>query len=83
VVTIILKPSSPHYKRWCYLFLLTLCRYALDDHILSDVADLSIYWARLDNIMVAWILITLSPDLHEIIRELMKTACQAWLAPEA
>jgi hypothetical protein len=32
--------------------LLTLRLYALDDHVLSDVTDPSIYWARLDNIMV-------------------------------
>jgi hypothetical protein len=29
--------------------LLTLRRYALDGHVLSNVADLSVYWARLDN----------------------------------
>jgi hypothetical protein len=28
-----------------------LYRYALDDYVLFDVADLSIYWARLDSIM--------------------------------
>jgi hypothetical protein len=39
VVKIILEPLSPHYKRWCDLVLLTLHRYALDDHVLSDVAD--------------------------------------------
>jgi hypothetical protein len=46
VVTIILEPSLPDYKRWCDLVLLTLRRYALDDHVLSDVADPSIYWAN-------------------------------------
>jgi hypothetical protein len=56
--------------------------YALDDHVLSDVADPSIYWARLDSIVVIWILGTLSPKLHEIIREPTETACQAWLAIE-
>jgi hypothetical protein len=52
VVTIILEPSSPDYKRWRDLMLLTLCRYALDDHVLSGVANPSVYWARLDNIVV-------------------------------
>jgi hypothetical protein len=32
---------------------------------------------------VAWILGTLSPELHEIVREPTETACQAWLAIEA
>jgi hypothetical protein len=43
VVMIVLEPSSPHYKRWRDLILLMLRRYALDDHVLSDVADTSIY----------------------------------------
>jgi hypothetical protein len=83
VVMIILKPSLPQYKRWHDLVLLTLHHYTLDDHILSDFTDLSIYWVRLDNIMVTWILDTLSPELHEIIRELTETARKAWLAMEA
>jgi hypothetical protein len=52
VVTVVLEPSSPDYKRWRDLMLLTLRRYALDDHVLSDVADPSVYWARLDSIVV-------------------------------
>jgi hypothetical protein len=74
VVTIILKPSSPDYKRWRNLVLLTLHRYALDDHVLSDIADPFVHWARLDSIMVTWILGTLSPEPHEIVRELTETA---------
>jgi hypothetical protein len=61
---------------------LTLRRYALDDHVISDIADPFIYWARLDNIMVTRILDTLSPELHEIIWEPTETACQAWRAIE-
>jgi hypothetical protein len=83
VVTIVLEPSSPDYKRWRDLMLHTLRRYALDDHILSDVADPSIYWAKLDNTVVTWIFGTLSPELHEIIQELLETAHQAWLMIEA
>jgi hypothetical protein len=83
VVTIVLEPSSPDYKRWRDLMFLTLHRYALDDHVLCDVADPSVYWARLDNIVVTWILGTLCPELHEIVREPTETARQAWLAIEA
>jgi hypothetical protein len=54
--------------------LLTLRRYALDDHVLSDIAGPSVYWARLDSTVVTWILGTLSPELHEIVREPMETA---------
>jgi hypothetical protein len=83
VVTIILEPSSPNYKRWRDLVLLTFCRYALDDHVLSDIADPFICWARLDSIVVTWIIGTLSPELHEIVREPTETARRAWLAIEA
>jgi hypothetical protein len=55
----------------------------LDDHILSDVTNPSIYWAQLDNIVVTWILGTLCPELHEIIQEATETARQAWLTLEA
>jgi hypothetical protein len=71
------------YKRWCDLVLLTLRRYALDDHVLSDVTDPSVYWARLDNIVVTWILDTLSPELYEIVQEPTETARQSWLMIEA
>jgi hypothetical protein len=80
---IVLKPSSHNYKRWHDLMLLMLHRYALDDHILFDIVDPSIYYVRLDNIVVIWILGTLSPDLHKIVRELMKMAHHAWLGIEA
>jgi hypothetical protein len=53
--------------------LLTLHRYALDDHILSNIVNPFVYWIRLDNIMVTWILDTLSPELHEIIWETTET----------
>jgi hypothetical protein len=59
--------------------LLTLHRYTLDDDILSNVTDSSIYWARLDSIVMTWILGTLSSELHEIIQEPSETARQVWL----
>jgi hypothetical protein len=80
---IILEPSSPDYKRWHDFVLLTLHRYALDDHVLSDVVDPSVYSARQDSIMVTWILGTLSRELHEIIQEPTETTHQARLTIEA
>jgi hypothetical protein len=79
----VLEPSSPHYNQWHDLVLLTLCRYAINDHILSDVAHSSVYWARLDNIVVTWILGTLSSKLHEIVREPSEIGRQAWLTIKA
>jgi hypothetical protein len=80
---IVLEPSSLHYKRWRNLMLLTLHLYALDNHVLSNVIDPSTYWARLENILMTWILSTLSLKLHEIVREPTEIAHQAWLALEA
>jgi hypothetical protein len=60
-----------------------LRRHTLDDHVLSDIVNPSIYWDRLDNIVVTWILNTLSTKHHEIIQEPMETECQAWCASEA
>jgi hypothetical protein len=48
-----------------------------------DIFDPSTYWARLDNIVVTWIIGTLSLKLHEIIREPMEIARQAWVTLEA
>jgi hypothetical protein len=83
VVTIVLEPSSPDYKRWRDLMLITLRRYTLNDHVLSDITDPSVYCVRLDNIVVTWILGILSPELHEIVREPTETAHQVWLTIEA
>jgi hypothetical protein len=57
------------------LVLLTPRRYAIDGHVLSNITDSSVYWTRLDNIVVIWILGTLSPELHEIVRKLTEIAC--------
>jgi hypothetical protein len=67
MVTIVVELSSPHNKKRRDLVLLMLHQYALDDNILSDVADPSTYWAR----------------LCEIIWELTETARQAWLTLKA
>jgi hypothetical protein len=55
----------------------------LDDYVLSNIIDPSTYWARLDIIVVTWILDTLSPELHKNVREPIEIACQAWLTLEA
>jgi hypothetical protein len=60
--------------------LLMLHCYAHDDHVLSDIVNMSTYWARMDNIMLTWILGTLSIELHETVHEPSKTTCQVWLA---
>jgi hypothetical protein len=53
LIPIVLEPESPSYARWRDLVLLTLRRYALDDHVLIDasVAVQTPSWLRLDSIV--------------------------------
>jgi hypothetical protein len=63
--------------------LLTLRRYALDDHFLSDPTDVAptAAWVRLDSIVLTWIVGTISVDLHSLLRNLPH-ARAVWLAIE-
>jgi len=62
---------------------LTLRRYALDDHVLIDasVAAQTPLWLRLDSVVLSWILLTISLDLHDLVRNSLD-ARRAWLALE-
>jgi hypothetical protein len=62
---------------------LTLRRYALDDHVLVDasVAVQTPSWLRLDSIVLSWILGMISLDLHDLVRT-SPDARRAWLALE-
>jgi hypothetical protein len=82
-VPVVLEQESPSYARWRDLVLLTLRRYALDDHVLVDasVAVQTSAWLRLDSIVLSWILGTISLDLHDLVRT-SPDARRAWLALE-
>jgi hypothetical protein len=83
MVPVVLEPESPSYARWRDLHLLTLRRYALDDHVLCDPNGVAptAAWVRLDSIVLAWIVGTISVDLHSLLRNLPH-ARAAWLAIE-
>jgi hypothetical protein len=55
------------------MVLLALRRYALDDHILTDKIDNTTYWYHYDEIVLTWMLGTLSVELQEIVCEPFKT----------
>ena len=63
MVPVVLEPESPSYARWRDLLLLTLRRYALDDHVLCDPTGVAptAAWVRLDSIVLTWIVGTISP----------------------
>ena len=83
LVSVVLEPKSPSYARWHDMVLLMLRRYALDDHVLTDptTAVKTASWLRLDSIVLSWILETVSPDLHDLVRTSPNTR-RAWLALE-
>ena len=83
LVPVVLEPESPSYARWRDLVLLTLRRYALDDHVLLDTAGAvpTPSWLRLDSVVLSWILGTISLDLHDLVRN-TPSARGAWLALE-
>ena len=79
----ILDPLSSHYNHWHDLVLLTLERYALADHVLSDAALPAVpSWRPMDTIVLSWVLGTLSPELMESIRTRQGTARRAWITVE-
>jgi hypothetical protein len=54
MVPVVLESESPSYTRWRDLLLLTLRRYALDDHVLCDPTGVAptAAWVRLDSIVL-------------------------------
>jgi hypothetical protein len=54
LVTTTLDPSSTGYARWRDQVLLTLKRYALEDHVLCDNApSTDLAWERMDSIVIS------------------------------
>jgi uncharacterized membrane protein YgcG len=83
MVHVVLEPESSSYARWRDLLLLTLRRYALDDHVLCDPAGVAptAAWVCLDSIVLSWIVGTISVDLHSLLQNLPH-ARAVWLAIE-
>jgi hypothetical protein len=64
LVSVILDGSSAHYARWRENVLLTLRRYALSDHVLSDDSFVDVpAWDRMDMLVKSWLFGTISPEL--------------------
>jgi hypothetical protein len=83
LVSVILDGSSAHYARWHENVLLTLRRYALPDHVLSDDSFVDVpAWDMMDMLIKSWLFGTISPELQDITRQHGLTACAVWLALE-
>jgi hypothetical protein len=84
LVSVLLDPASSSYSRWRDQVLLTLSRYALDDHVLVDspIEARDVAWLRLDSVAMSWIFGTISLDFQDLFRTHGGTARQAWVALE-
>jgi len=70
LIPIVLDLQSSNYSKWRGYILLTLGRFALKDHVLSDdsrFADPT--WSRMDCVVVSWLFNTISSDLLDVIHE--------------
>jgi hypothetical protein len=78
----IVLDSSFTYASWRDLMMMVLERYALLDHVDSDVApSTDPGWCRMDSVVLNWISNSITPEL-QVVRECGATARHLWLAIE-
>jgi hypothetical protein len=68
LVNIVLD-SSTNYASWCDLKEQALQRYALIKHVTNDAPSNDPGWIRMDNVVLNWIINSISADLHQVVRE--------------
>jgi hypothetical protein len=66
LVPLVLDRASENYNRWCTMFVTVLGKYALTDHVFSDVvnADRSA-WVQMNCTVLTWIYCTIHADLQQ------------------
>jgi hypothetical protein len=83
LVNIVLDSTSNTYASWRDLMMMVLERYALLDHVNSNVASSTDPgWRRMDIVVLNWISNSITPELHQVVREHGVTARHLWLAIE-
>jgi hypothetical protein len=83
LVNIVLDSSSTTYVSWRDLMMMVLERYALLDHVDSDVASSTDPgWRRMDNVVLNCISNSITPELHQVVQERGATVRHLWLAIE-
>jgi len=84
LVPLLLDVTSTFYPRWRESFLLTVGKYSLNRHVLSDTGvPTSADWVRMDCVVRTWLLGTISDDLADTVSEHNTTARRMWLAIES
>jgi hypothetical protein len=82
LVNIVLD-SSTNYASWHDLMEQALQRYTLIKHITDDAPSNDLGWIRMDNVVLNWIINSISADLHQVVRERDCTTHYLWLAIES
>ena len=74
-----LDHAANNYNRWRAMFLTILGKYALTDHVLSDVdnADRPA-WVQMDCAVLTWIYCTIHADLQQSTMNRKPNARGAW-----
>jgi hypothetical protein len=75
LVNIVLDSTSTTYASWRDLMMMVLERYALLDHVNSDVTlSTDPGWRWMDSVVLNWISNSITPELHQVVRERGATA---------
>ncbi|XP_066323302.1 separase-like [Miscanthus floridulus] len=84
LIPIVLDLQASNYSKWRGYVLLILGRFALKEHVLSNVPrPYDPAWSRMDCVVLSWIFNTISADLLDVIHEHnAPTAREAWLGLE-
>jgi hypothetical protein len=83
LVNIVLDSSSTTYASWRDPMMMVLERYALLDHVDSNVApSTDPGWRQMDNVVLNWISNSITPELHQVVRERGATVRHLWLTIE-
>jgi hypothetical protein len=69
LVNIIINSSSTNFAYWHDLMEQSLQRYALIKHITDDTPSNDSGWIWMDNVILNWIINSISVDLHHVVRE--------------
>ncbi|XP_062198772.1 uncharacterized protein LOC133901412 [Phragmites australis] len=80
-IPIVLDLSSTNYTKWKALFLNTLGKYELTDHVLVEIDDDTAadpYWARMDCTVKSWIFSSITSKLMEIVHTGTPSAREMW-----
>jgi hypothetical protein len=66
LVPLVLDRAADNYNRWRAMFLTVLGKYALIDHVLSDVVNANRpAWVQMNCTVLTWIYCTIHADLHQ------------------